>query len=183
MTDLIHEEPKKTAPQEKKPEISPMKAEKEGMHRFSVYSAILLIAALALIALSFFANNRSDREVMDKLQLMQGSIEQNATEQGELDRLRKQNDRLEEDLRESEKERELQRLQLCALDGLREIESAYAAGKKDEAREKIRSFEKEDLSDYLPAISPRAEAFSDEAESPADAYARISDELFPDGIR
>ena len=180
MTDFIHEPERKPDPA-RKSAYTPPKTEKEGMRRVYLYSAVLLCAALALMALSFFSNNRSNQELRDQLGTIQGALEKSADQRAKIDELRKQNEMLQKNVESAVTERETHRFQLCALDWLRDIESTYASGDEDGARELIRRFENTSLTPYLsemPLHTPPA----GEGEAPSAVYARIVAELFPDGV-
>ncbi len=180
MTDFIHE-PKNKPEKDTKPAYVPPKSEKERVRRVYLYSVILFTAAMVLMLWSFLANNRSNEQLRDALKnntdVLQGSILENAAQEKQIAALEAHIAELESRLAESQDKQVDALAALRALDHLRGIESAYALGNEDAARELIRQFEKDDLSNLLPD-----EALREDAPSPAAAYEELVAALFPDGL-
>lgn len=181
MTDLIHE-PEHRGEEKKTPAYTPPKTEKEGFHRIFTYSAILLCAALALMALSFLANNRSNREIQDRLTTMQSAIESKEDLQERLTEALAQLKTAQESSDAYRESNERAASALCAMDWLREIEREYAAGHKEAARTLIEGFEDNDLTQHLPSVPLHTNPDGCDAVPPAEVYAAIVAELFPDGV-
>lgn len=190
MTDFIHENPseqKKSAPPE-----APT-TEKERQKRVYTYIAVLFTAAFILILWSFLSTHRSNQEVIDRLEgstsMMQSTLEQNAELEERVEALEAQTEELEDALERTEKAldaaEEALRTQetiICALDRLRKLEVAYESYRYDTAKDLLRSFEEDDLAQYLPTASLHTDPDGNDAEAPLDTYRRISAKLFPDGI-
>ncbi len=184
MTDFIHE-PKNKPEKETTPAYVPPKSEKERAKRVYLYSVILFTAALVLMLWSFLANNRSYEQLRDALKtntdVLQGSIEENAAQEKQIAVLEAHIADLESRLTESQEKQTEALAALRALDYLRSIESAYALGDEDTARELVRELEKEKLAPFLPS-EPLHSAEDASEPSPAAAYEALIAELFPDGI-
>ncbi len=184
MTDFIHE-PKNKPEKENKPAYTPPRSEKERAKRVYFYSIILFSAAFLLILWSFLANNRSNELLLNELRnntdVLQSSIQENAAQEKQIAILSARIADLEQRLDEAQ-EKQLDSLAaLCALDWLKEIQRAAAAGEDDTAREMIREFEDNDLREHLWAQPLHTFAGSD-APSPLASYEELVSELFPDGI-
>ena len=184
MTDFIHE-PKNKPEKETKPAYTPPQSEKERAKRVYFYSIVLFSAAFLLILWSFFANNRSNELLRDELRnntnVLQGSLKENAAQEKQIDALEAHIAELEERLEESQGKQLDALAALTALDWLREIERAAAAGETESAKEMIREFEENDLRESLWAQALHTFDGSD-APSPLESYEALVSELFPNGI-
>lgn len=184
MTDFIHE-PKNKPEKETKPAYTPPQSEKERAKRVYFYSIVLFSAAFLLILWSFFANNRSNELLRDELRnntnVLQGSLKENAAQEKQIAILDARIFDLELRLEEAQ-EKQLDALAaLTALDWLREIERAAAAGETESAKEMIREFAENDLHESLWA-QPLHTFDGSDALSPLESYEALVAELFPNGI-
>ena len=184
MTDFIHE-PKNKPEKEQKPAYTPPKSEKERAKRVYLYSVILFSAAFLLILWSFLANNRSNEllrnELRNNTNVLQGSIAENAAQEKQIAILQARIADLEDRLSESQ-EKQLDALAaLAAMDWLREIQSAAAAGDTELAKAMIVEFEGGEMQKYLQEQALHT-FDGDDASSPLDTYETLVTELFPDGI-
>jgi len=184
VTDFIHE-PKNKPEKETTPAYVPPKSEKERAKRVYLYSVILFTAALVLMLWSFLANNRSNEQLRAALKnntdVLQGSIEENAAQEKQISALEARIADLQERLEESQEKQIDTLAALAALDWLREMQRAVAAGEDDAAREMIREFEDNDLRESLWA-QPLHSFDGTDAVSPLASYEALVAELFPDGL-
>lgn len=184
MTDFIHE-PKNKPEKDATPAYVPPKSEKERVKRVYLYSVILFTAALVLMLWSFLANNRSNEQLRDALKnntdVLQGSIAENAAQEKQIAALEAHIADLEERLEESQ-DKQLDALaSLHALDWLREIQSAVAAGNEEAAKAMILEFEDNDLRELLWA-QPLHTFDGTDAVSPLATYEALLAQLFPESI-
>lgn len=199
------EEPKTQAPQPVEQEAEEMD-EGTGQKRVYGYIFLLFIVAFSLLLWSFFMNQRSTDEVLTELRgnasSIQSTLDRNVTLEQRVDDLEKTNAELREELRvlreESEKMQELSArtleslhttgTSLMAMDYLHGLESALQS--KDEAtaeacmerlEETVQPYdgasEGKPLKDYLPEQTSRKDPDGTDAETPAQAYARLRAEL------
>lgn len=191
MTDFIHETPPTEPSKPTEPE-KPV-SEKERQKRVYTYIAVLFTAAFLLILWSFLANHRSNQEVINELRgstdLMQSTLEQNAELESEVRTLESEIEELQQTLADAQENAQAEAQAnaelhnaLNAMDWLIEIEQAYRAKNFTQARESIRAFEANELSQYLPAAPLHTDASGDDAPSPAERYQEIVTALFPNGI-
>ena len=147
------------------------------------YLTILFAAAFLLLLMSYLMQQRNSQEVIsglkDSVSAMQ-SIENLQTEKSELsdqvEQLQQQLDAADQAQSEAKQRDELQRLQLDAMDWLREIQALYAKKYNKAARAMIAEFEGTGLAGYLPGESLHSYDGTD-VPSPKEQYDSIVDAL------
>lgn len=160
------------------------------------YLVILFAAAFLLLLLSYFMQERVNRETIGTLESQSVSAVQTLENiMAENKSLKEQVAQLEEDLSvvrgqlaaernnlQASQAREEEVLQaLDAMDWLREIQGLYEKQYYRTARTMILAFEASGLPEALPDTS--LHSYEEEAvPSPEEQYQTIFDELFPDGL-
>ncbi len=142
-----------------------------------VYIMILFIAAFLLMTLSFFMHQRSNSEVIGKLQdsvstlqEMQLLQDENLDLQEQIDQLEGSIEKLNNQLAESESARGDAQDEANALVMLCTLELEYANGAYDECKNTIQSMEGAGQNKLLPE-----EAGSEDVTSPAQRYQQLKE--------
>jgi septal ring factor EnvC (AmiA/AmiB activator) len=140
-----------------------------------VYIMILFIVAFILMAVSFVMHQRSNTEVMGKLQdsvtalqEVQNAQDENVQLQDQLKDAQKKNEELQEQLDDVNAELDSADDQLAAMSLLYTLQQQYAAGDTDDCKATISYMENKGLDKLLPA-----EAESDDITSPAQRYLQL----------
>ena len=153
-----------------------------------IYIMILFIAAVLLMALSFFMHQRSNTEALGELQNsvnamqeIQISQEQIIELQETVDELEERNQTLEEGLQEAMKLADEVQNQLGALQALEEVErlAAGTEAERQEAADRMAQYEAGTLGYGGVGLRPWLEAISEEGDphSPAARYDALLEEL------
>jgi outer membrane murein-binding lipoprotein Lpp len=164
------------------------------------YLILLFLAALLLLAMSYFMQQRklegmdeSIAGLKESVSAMQGieSIQEENTQlrtqveelQAQVDSLTKERDSLAEQNQEVQDDLTQSENQSVALNWLLEIQEMYDKQYYRYARPLIQEFEAYGLAQYLPTEPIQSKEVSDLTfESPAETYARIVEALYPDGV-
>lgn len=164
------------------------------------YLLILFLAAFLLLAMSYFMQQRKLegmdqslaglKESVSAMQGVQSLQAENEALQTQLEELEAQLDALTQERNQLAADRdtlkegwEQSAYQAIALDWLREIQTLYEKQYYRYARPMIQEFEAYGLTEYLPTapIYPSQETDLT-TEAASDAYQRIVDTLYPDGV-
>lgn len=205
MTDFIHEPPKDAAsapPPE--PEREPPVSEKDRQKRVYVYVLFLFAVAFALLLWTLLMNHRSNQEVLSELRgstnVLQSTLEQNDSLEAQVEESERQIAELQDEVADLEAQLEAAQkalesieeaawegaYRLFALNYLMELERAVDAGNYEWAMEFIGRLEEpvdtiSPLVEYLPNYPLHTNPDGNDAEAPADVYARIRDAVMAAG--
>ena len=150
------------------------------------YLAILFAAAFLLLLLSYFMQQRANREAVENLTQTSNSAVQSLDNiLAERDRLREENNTLREENQrlqtELEQQTALAQEEYTTLDGVVramdlfwQIDEAYVRGRYTLCRSLIQSMEEAELTDFLPKDSTTGNG----RYAPYDRYREIYDALY-----
>lgn len=189
--DITPEEPRTSRP-------APRKRSQKRKAPVFTYLIILFLAAFLLLAMSYFMQQRKLegmdaslaglKESVSAMQTVEAMQEDNANLRTQVADLEKQleeitaeRDSLSLSLERSQSAADDLNKQTIALEWLRQIQNNYDRKFYRYARPMIQQFNAYGLEPYLPTVST-VNSDELETEAPADAYQRIVEALFPDGI-
>lgn len=196
--DITPEEPQAPRPPHRK------RSQKRKAPVFT-YLIVLFLAALLLLAMSYFMQQRklegmdaslaglkdsvSAMQTVEAMQADNSKLRARVAElEEQLGTVTAERNDLSSSLKEALKEASDAQKETIALEWLLQIQYNYEQKYYRYARPLIQRFHAYGLQEYLPAIAAADESAMQEAhenitiESPADTYQRIVDALYPDGI-